>query len=162
MIAMMPGGSARGVAPRRSAREGVGRRIRALTAGVATVAGGVRGALELLRERDAALLGALGWWACDVAVLAACFQAFGGSPPAGVIVMGYFTGMLGNLLPLPGGLGGVEGGMIGAFLAFGVDAGLTVAVVLSYRAFAYWLPMVPAAFAYLRLARTVAGWDAPG
>ena len=76
--------------------------------------------------------------------------------------MGYFTGMLGNLLPLPGGLGGVEGGMIGAFLAFGVDAGLTVAVVLSYPAFAYWLPMVPAAFAYLRLARTVAGWDAPG
>lgn len=28
--------------------------------------------------------------------------------------MAYFTGMLGNVLPLPGGLGGVEGGMIGA------------------------------------------------
>ena len=28
--------------------------------------------------------------------------------------MAYFTGMLGNVLPLPGGVGGVEGGMIGA------------------------------------------------
>ncbi len=150
VIAMVPGGAARGV----------GHRTRTLTAAVAAVAGGVRGAVELLRERDAALLGALGWWAFDVAVLAACFQAFGGTPPGGVVVMAYFTGMLGNLLPLPGGLGGVEGGMIGAFLAFGLDAGLVVAVVLSYRAFAYWVPMIPAAFAYLRLARTVAGWDA--
>jgi uncharacterized membrane protein YbhN (UPF0104 family) len=155
MIAMVP----RGAASRRHGSEGIARHLGTLTAGVAAVAAGVRGALGLLRERDAALLGALGWWAFDVAVLAACFEAFGHVPPGGVVVTAYFTGMIGNLLPLPGGLGGVEGGMIGAFLAFGVDAGLAVAVVLAYRAFAYWLPMIPAAFAYLRLVRTVAGWD---
>ena len=44
--------------------------------------------------------------------------------------MAYFVGMLGNLLPLPGGLGGVEGGMIGAFAAFGVDFNLAVLAVL--------------------------------
>jgi uncharacterized membrane protein YbhN (UPF0104 family) len=120
---------------------------------------GVRGALVLLRDRDPALLGALGWWAFDVSVLAACFRAFGGSPPGGVVVMAYFTGMIANLLPFPGGLGGVEGGMIGAFLAFGVDAGLAVAAVLAYRAFAYWLPMIPGAIAYVRLRRTVAVWE---
>lgn len=38
--------------------------------------------------------------------------------------MAYFTGMIANVLPFPGGLGGVEGGMIGALLAFGVDGGL--------------------------------------
>ena len=43
-------------------------------------------------------------------VLWAMFHAFGSPPPFTVIWMAYFVGMLGNLLPLPGGLGGVEGG----------------------------------------------------
>ena len=124
-----------------------------------TVGAGVRGALMLLRHRDPALVGALGWWAFDVSVLAACFRAFGGSPPGGVVVMAYFTGMIANVLPFPGGLGSVEGGMIGAFLAFGVDGGLAVTAVLAYRAFAYWLPMIPGAIAYVRLRRTVAIWE---
>ena len=38
--------------------------------------------------------------------------------------MGYYVGMLGNLLPLPGGVGGSTAAMIGAFSAFGVDFGL--------------------------------------
>ena len=115
----------------------------ALAAGAATVAQGVRGALAMLRARDPALLGALAWWGFDIAVLWACFHAFGEPPPTAVIVMAYFTGMLGNLLPLPGGVGGVEGGMIAAFLAFGVSGGLAVVAVLTYRAFAFWLPTVP-------------------
>jgi uncharacterized membrane protein YeaQ/YmgE (transglycosylase-associated protein family) len=35
-----------------------------------------------------------------------------------VLVVGYFVGTLANALPLPGGLGGVEGGMLGAFIGF--------------------------------------------
>ena len=66
--------------------------------------------------------------------------------------------MLGNLLPLPGGLGGVEGGMIGAFAAFGVDFDLAVLAVLSYRAISFWLPTLPGAVAYFQLRRTVARW----
>lgn len=130
-----------------------------MAAASAAVAGGVRGAMALLRQRDRVLLGALGWWALDIAVLWACFHAFGKPPPVGVLVMAYFTGMLGNVLPLPGGLGGVEGGMIGALIGFGVDDGLAVAAVLSYRAFAYWVPIVPGALAYLGLRRTVKGWE---
>ena len=71
------------------------------------------------------------------------FHAFGDAPPLAVIVMGFFVGMLGNLLPLPGGIGGVDGGMIGAFAAFGVDSGLAIVAVLVYRAFAFWLPTIP-------------------
>ena len=71
------------------------------------------------------------------------FHAFGSPPPFTVIWMAYFVGMLGNLLPLPGGLGGVEGGMIGAFAAFGVDLNLAVLAVLSYRAISFWLPTLP-------------------
>jgi uncharacterized protein (TIRG00374 family) len=75
-----------------------------------------------------------------------------------VIWMAYFIGTLGNLLPLPGGLGGVEGGMIGAFAAFGVDFNLSVLAVLSYRGISFWLPTVPGAIAYFQLRRTVTRW----
>jgi uncharacterized protein (TIRG00374 family) len=74
--------------------------------------------------------------------------------------MGFFVGMFGNLLPMPGGVGGVEGGMIAAFAAFGIDAGLALVAVLVYRAFAFWLPTIPGAIAYFQLRRTVERWTA--
>jgi uncharacterized protein (TIRG00374 family) len=126
----------------------------------AALATGVRSAIDLVRSRDASVLGAIAWWGFDIAVLWACFHAFGSSPPKGVIVMSYFVGMLGNTLPLPGGIGGVDGGMIGAFSAFGVDVELSVVAVLAYRAFAFWLPTLPGAVAYLQLRRTVQRWSA--
>jgi uncharacterized protein (TIRG00374 family) len=125
----------------------------------ATAARGVRTAIDLVRARNPSLIGAVAWWGFDIAVLWACFHAFGGSPPKGVIVMSYFVGMLANTLPLPGGIGGVDGGMIGAFTAFGVDVELTVVAVLAYRAFAFWLPTLPGAVAYLQLRRTVQRWS---
>ena len=131
-----------------------------LAAASATLAGGVRTAIDLIRTRNPSLLGALAWWGFDIAVLWACFHAFGASPPKGVIVMSYFVGMLANTLPLPGGIGGVDGGMIGAFVAFGVDAELAVVAVLAYRAFAFWLPTLPGIVAYLQLRRTVQRWGA--
>ena len=66
------------------------------------------------RAKDWGVLGALAWWGFDISVLWAMFHAFGEPPPFTVIWMAYFVGTLGNLLPLPGGIGGVEGGMIGA------------------------------------------------
>jgi uncharacterized membrane protein YbhN (UPF0104 family) len=124
----------------------------------ALAAMGVRSAMGLMRRREPGLLGAPAWWGFDVAVLWACFHAFGAAPPFTVILMAYFVGMLGNLLPLPGGLGGVEGGMIGAFAAFGVEFNLAVLAVLTYRGIAFWLPTLPGALAYLQLRRTVARW----
>jgi uncharacterized membrane protein YbhN (UPF0104 family) len=129
-----------------------------VVAAPAAAASGVRTALNLVRSRDPNLLGAIAWWGFDIAVLWACFHAFGGSPPTAVIVMSYFIGMLGNTLPLPGGIGGVDGGMIGAFSAFGVPVQLAVVAVLAYRVFAFWLPTLPGAVAYLQLRRTVAQW----
>jgi putative heme transporter len=133
--------------------------VAAAGAGAATVAEGVRGAIGLLRERNPALLGAVAWWASDIAVLWASLHAFGDPPEVPVIVMAYFTGMLGNLLPLPGGVGGVEGGMIAALIGFGVPSGLAVVGVLTYRAFAFWLPTLPGLVAYLGLRRTVREWE---
>ena len=124
----------------------------------AAFSAGMREALCHVRERDPALLGAIAYWGFNIAVLWACFHAFGDPPPLAVIIMGYFVGFLGNLLPLPGGIGGVDGGMIGAFAAFGVPLHLVVPAVLAYRVFTFWLPTIPGAIAYFQLRRTVARW----
>jgi uncharacterized protein (TIRG00374 family) len=124
----------------------------------ASMSAGVRHAIDHVRGRDPAILGSIAYWGFNIAVLWASFRAFGEAPPWSIVVMGYFVGMLGNLLPLPGGVGGVDGGMIGAFIGFGVDDGLAVVAVLTYRAFAFWLPTIPGAVAFFQLRRTVARW----
>jgi putative heme transporter len=129
-----------------------------VAAAPAAAASGVRTAISLVRSCDPMLLGAVAWWGFDIAVLWASFRAFGASPPIGVVVMAYFVGMVGNTLPLPGGIGGVDGGMIGAFSAFGVPVEVSIVSVLAYRGFAFWLPTLPGAVAYLQLRRTVQRW----
>jgi uncharacterized protein (TIRG00374 family) len=136
----------------------VGRWVQRAATLPASLSAGVRHSIRLVRNRDPAILGSVAYWAFNICVLWASFRAFGEAPPWPVIVQAYFVGMLGNLLPLPGGVGGVDGGMIGALLAFGVDGGLAVVAVLTYRAFAFWLPTIPGAIAFFQLRRTVARW----
>jgi uncharacterized protein (TIRG00374 family) len=81
-------------------------------------------------------LGALAYWLGDCAVLWAAFNAVGHVPPLGVVVLGYMLGQLGNALPLPGGVGGVEPVMLGVLTASGVDAGIGAAAIVCYRAIA--------------------------
>jgi uncharacterized membrane protein YbhN (UPF0104 family) len=125
----------------------------------AAASAGMRDAIAHLRSRDPALLGAILFWAFQILVMWAAFRAFGDAPPAAVLVQGFFVGMLGNLLPMPGGVGGVEGGMIASYAAFGVDGGLAVVAVLVYRAFTFWLPMIPGVIAYFQLRKTVEQWS---
>jgi uncharacterized protein (TIRG00374 family) len=135
-----------------------GRLGRQLASGPERLGGGTRFAMYKVRHPDWALMGMLGWWGFNVAILWASFKAFGEAPPIAVITQAYFVGLLANLLPLPGGIGGVDGGMIGALIAFDVNPGLAVVAVLVYRGFAFWLPTLPGAIAYLQLRRTVARW----
>jgi uncharacterized protein (TIRG00374 family) len=157
-VSLLPGDFDRLVARGTRGSGRMGKFAHRLAAAPASAASGVRTAIALVRSRDPYLLGAVAWWYFDIAVLWACFHAFGASPSKAVIVMGYFVGMIGNTLPLPGGIGGVDGGMIGAFTAFGVDVEVSVVAVLAYRGFAFWLPTIPGAIAYLQLRRTVQRW----
>ncbi|MDE3069628.1 MAG: flippase-like domain-containing protein [Acidobacteriota bacterium] len=151
---------------------GHGRRADALRASIGRLVGvpaslvaGIRFAIAKVRHPDLALLGAVSWWALNIGVLYASFRAFGVSPPLAVVVQAYFVGMLANLLPLPGGIGAVEGGMIGASVALGIEGGGALIAVLMYRLFAFWLPSIPGGVAYFQLRRTVSRWrmaaDAP-
>jgi uncharacterized protein (TIRG00374 family) len=158
-VSLVPGDFDRLVA-RWTTGRWLGRLARRVAAAPAAAATGIRTAIALVRSRDPALLGAIGWWGFDIAVLWACFHAFGVVPPKAVIVMAYFVGMVGNTLPLPGGIGGVDGGMIGAFSAFGVPVEASVVAVLAYRGIAFWLPTIPGGVAYLQLRRTVQRWRA--
>ncbi|MEA2211248.1 MAG: putative heme transporter [Solirubrobacteraceae bacterium] len=124
----------------------------------AALGSGVRTAGDLARQRRLGLLGAVAYWGFDIAVLGVCFHAFGTVVPIAVLVVGYFLGTLGSLLPLPGGIGGVEGGMIGAFAAFGLPARSAVVAVLAYRAISFWLPTLPGVAGYVGLRSTVRHW----
>jgi putative heme transporter len=158
LLALTPTDLQRRVA-RAAGREGRLARFAARAATLpASMSAAVRDSIEHVRRRDPAILGSIAYWGFNIGVLWASFKAFGEAPPWSVVVMGYFVGMLGNLLPLPGGVGGVDGGMIGAFIGFGVDDGLAVVAVLTYRAFAFWLPTIPGAIAFFQLRRTVARW----
>lgn len=159
-VSLVPGDFERLVARGNSGARWIGRLERRLAAAPAAAASGVRTAIGLVRSGNPYLLGAIGWWGFDIAVLWACFHAFGAAPPQAVIVIAYFVGMVGNALPLPGGIGGVDGGMIGAFDAFGVPFETAVVSVLAYRLLAFWLPTLPGAVAYLQLRRTVHRWSA--
>ena len=133
-------------------------RLKRLATLPASASGGIRIALARLRRPDYTVAGALAFWAFQIAVLWASFEAFGDAPPVAVLIVGFFVGMLGNLLPLPGGIGGVDGGMIGAFAAFGMDSGLALVAVLTFRGFTFWLPTIPGVIAFLALRRTVEHW----
>ena len=135
-----------------------GRLARKLATVPATLSSGVRTAIHLVREGRIGLLGAVVYWGFDIAVLGLSLRAFGSVVPVAVVVMCYFLGTLGSLLPLPGGIGGVEGGMIGAFAAFGVPDGKAVVGVLAYRAISFWLPTLPGIAGYVALRASVRTW----
>lgn len=107
-------------------------RTRTRTA-LATVPDGIRD-LALVIRRPGSLLGAIGWWAGDCAALWAAFEACGGAPTLSVLVLAYMLGQLGSaLVPLPGGIGGVEPVMLGILVASGVNIGLAGAAIVCYR-----------------------------
>lgn len=119
---------------------------------------GVRLTYRLLRVGDRFLaIGAITYFAFDVASLACSFQAFGGgAPPLGDFVLAYALGHAGAFLPTPGGVGGTEGGLIGMFVAYGSPLSLAAAAVLGYRVFQLGLPAIFGGIALLRVRHVLA------
>ena len=101
-IAFVPTDLQRRIAPFAARHGRFARLVQKLSQAPASTSAGVRDALEHLRSRDPALLGAILFWAFQIAVLWAAFHAFGDAPPVAVLIQAFFVGMLGNLLPMPG------------------------------------------------------------
>ena len=118
---------------------------------------GVRTSLVLMRRGDPSLLsGAVAYYAFDIAALGASFQAFGGDgPPLALFVLSYTIGHAGALIPTPGGVGGTDGGLIGAFALYGTPIDVATAAVLGYRVFQRGLPVVLGTISVFRIQYTL-------
>jgi uncharacterized membrane protein YbhN (UPF0104 family) len=135
---------------------GASRLRRAIVATRRALIGGTAEAVVILRTGDPlVVIGALGYWAWDNAVLWAAFQAVGADVPLSVVLMGYLIGQLGGLLPLPGGVGGIDGGLIGTLVVYGAPVAATAAAVLAYRLILFWLPLLGGAVAFASLRRSL-------
>ena len=139
------------------------RYLQRIAKGPATLATGTRTAISYIANPRRGLLavgGAVGFWAAQIGILWASFEAFGGHVPFAVLVQGFFLGMAANLIPSPaGGVGAVDAGMIGAFSIFGIDNSVVFPAVLTYRVIAFWLPIPPGIVAFVQLRSTVAEWE---
>jgi uncharacterized protein (TIRG00374 family) len=139
------------------------RYLQRIATGPATLAMGTRTAIAYIRHPRRGLLavgGAVGFWAANIGILWASFEAFGGHVPFGVLVQGFFVGLLANLIPSPaGGVGAVDAGMIGAFTIFGIDEAVVFPAVLTYRVIAFWLPIPPGIVAFIQLRKLVVQWE---
>ena len=116
----------------------------------------------MLRQRSVGVIaGSIGTMAFDIAVLGVSFRAFGYSPSLGVLVLGYLIGQLGGNVPLPAGIGGVDGGLIGVFALYHQPLAPTTAAVLIYHAIAIWVPALLGSLAFVQLRRTLQREEKP-
>jgi uncharacterized protein (TIRG00374 family) len=120
------------------------------------VADGVNEVVKLLREGNAFLLaGILAYLLFDMLIVWATFRAFGSAPPLAIIFMAYLIGELGGLIPVPGGIGGIDAGLVGTFVLYNVSITSAASAVLAYRAIALWVPAVLGSGAFVLLRRTL-------
>jgi len=79
-----------------------------------------------------------------VAILTICSWSLGNKVTFTTAFIVFSVGIfIGTATPTPGGLVGMEAGLVAGFIAFGVDPGLALASALLYRLTTYWIPLLP-------------------
>lgn len=121
---------------------------------------GIGDAVQTLIRPSWRLLGAVGYLGFDIAVLAATFAAVGHPLPIAPLVLGYIIGYLANLLPIPGSVGVLDGGLAGALIVYGADPARAAAAVLVYHAVSFWIPSLTGLWGYALVRRQLTG-DGP-
>lgn len=88
------------------------------------------------------------------AILSLSISAVGGSISltAALLVLS-FGMMVGSAVPTPGGIGGVEAGLLAGILVSGVTPASALAAVMLFRALTYWLPILPGAIMFYHIRR---------
>jgi uncharacterized membrane protein YbhN (UPF0104 family) len=116
----------------------------------------VRDTALLLFKRDPRVLGAVAYLVCDIAVLWACLRAVGVHAPLLALVVGYQVGYLANLIPIPGGIGVLDGGLLAALVLYKLPAAPTAAAVILYHGIALWVPTLGGTLGFVSLRRALA------
>jgi uncharacterized membrane protein YbhN (UPF0104 family) len=120
-----------------------------------TTARVVEQAKDEIRHPSWRLLGAVGYLWFDIAMLWVAFRAFGEAPPVGALTLAFLIGYLGNVIPIPGGIGALDGGLTAALILYGADPATAAAAVLVYHAIVLWVPTLLGTLAFLRLRPTL-------
>jgi uncharacterized membrane protein YbhN (UPF0104 family) len=119
-----------------------------------TTAASVRNTERLMFHPDWRIVGAIGYLWFDIAVLFACFAAAGRLPPLAPVVLAYQIAYLSNVIPVPGGIGVLDGSMIGMLVLYGVGGTVATAATLAYHAISLWVPAVWGTIAFIVLQKT--------
>jgi uncharacterized membrane protein YbhN (UPF0104 family) len=132
------------------------------TASLLDLAAGIDGARRSLIRPSWRLIGALGYLGLDIAALAAAFASAGHPLPVAPLVLAYLIGYLANLIPVPGGFGVLEGGLVGALIAYGAPVTQATAAVIVYHAIAFWVPSLGGLLGYALLRRRTSATNRAG
>lgn len=124
-----------------------------LVSTIRSIGHGVHATNVELRRGDWKLSGAIAYFIFDVATLAATFAAIGVHPSFAAITMAHLVGQLAGSIPIPGGIGVVDGGLVAALVLYGAALAPATAAVLLYRAISLVLPAVLGTIAFLILRR---------
>ncbi len=114
----------------------------------------IRDTEQLLRRPDWRIIGAIGYLWFDIAVLLACFAATGASPPVASVVLAYQIAYMSNLVPIPGGIGVLDGSLVAMLTLYGISATDSAAATVVYHAIALWIPAMWGTLAFVILRRT--------
>jgi uncharacterized membrane protein YbhN (UPF0104 family) len=117
------------------------------------IGSGIPVARRTLARPNWRLLGALGYLLFDIAVLWTAFAAVGSRPPLAPLVVAYLVGYLANAIPVPGGIGVLDAGLVGALALYGLPVTHAAAAVLVYHAIAFWIPTLGGTLSYVGLRR---------
>ena len=126
-------------------------RLQAFLTGTAAT---VRDTRQLVFHPDWRIVGAIGYLWFDIAVLFACFAAAGQSVPLAPVVLAYQIAYLSNFIPVPGGIGVLDGSMIGMLVLYGVNGTAAAAATIVYHAVSLWVPAVWGTIAFVLLHKT--------
>ena len=128
-----------------------------LSRALGATAGASAETLETIRRPGWRLaVGALGFLFCDIAVLWVAVRAVGYSVAVAPLVLAYLIGYLSNALPIPGGVGVLDGGLAGALILYGVPAPAAIGGVLLYHALALWIPTLSGTLGFVAAHREIA------
>lgn len=132
--------------------------LRELRVNLASILADLR---ELGRQPTKLLMlfgGAFGAKLAAVVAFALTMRAFGAGVDFAVIGAMYITATtVASASPTPGGVGAIEAALTAGLTGLGEDPGQAAAIVLVFRLFTYWLPILPC---WLLLARMQRAGDA--
>lgn len=114
----------------------------------------IRDTKRLLLRPDWRIIGAIGYLWFDIGVLITCFYAAGASLPLASIVLAYQIAYLSNAIPIPGGIGVLDGSLVGMLVLYGAHATAATAATVVYHAISLWIPAMWGTVAFLLLRRT--------